>query len=193
MALLGDIERVRFWELGLGEIGLLKQACVSTETREDHLAVQTVDKQRSIALSGPGTKEDAMKAKALTMFCAASSLFVAVAGAAAAQVGRQGPITAVAPSEAEVAACGQGDQAACRKGYEYYKARSDMGSAHLTLNPRAAGQIDADYSACTGGSRQACSAFAAGYRAYLGQAPNAARNNPAYATPGLAGEMPPIR
>jgi len=125
-----------------------------------------------------------MHAKTLTMFCAASSLLIAVAGAAAAQVGRQGSIGAVAPTEAEVTACGQGDQAACKKGYDYYKAHSDR---------RAAGQIDADYSACTGGSRQACSAFAAGYRAYLGQASNAARTNPAFQDNGLQGAMPTPR
>ena len=131
-----------------------------------------------------------MKAKTLTMFCAASSLLVAGAGAAAAQVGRQGSVGAVAPTEAEVTACGQGDQAACRKGYEYYKARSDMGSAHLKHDLRAAGQIDADFSACTGGLRHACSEFAAGYRAYLRQAPNGARTNPAFQDTGLQGTMP---
>ena len=152
-----------------------------------------VDKQRSIALSGVGPWEDAMKARALTIFCAASSLLVAGAGAAAAQVERQGSVGAVAPTEAEVTACGQGDQAACRKGYEYYQARSDMGSARLRHNPRAAGQIDADFSACTGGSRQACSAFAAKYRAYLKQAPDGAKNNPAFQDNGLQGTMPKPR
>ena len=134
-----------------------------------------------------------MKAKTLTNFCAASSLLVAAAGAAAAQVGRQDSVGAVAPTEAEVTACGQGDQAACRKGYEYYKARSELGSAHLKHNPRAAGQIDADFIACTGGSRQACSAFATGYRAYLKQAPDGARNNPAFQDTGLQGTMPTPR
>ena len=149
-----------------------------------------MDKQRSIALSGFENWEDTMKAKTLTIFCAASSLLVAAAGAAAAQVGRQGSVGAGAPTEAEVTACGQGDQAACRKGYEYYKARSDMGSAHLKHNPRAAGQIDADFIACAGGSRQACSAFAAAYRAYVRQASNGARNNPAFQDNGHQGEMP---
>ena len=134
-----------------------------------------------------------MKAKTLTMFCAAFSLLVTGAGAAAAQVGRQGSVGTGAPTEAEVTACGQGDQAACRKGYEYYKARSDMASAHLQNNPRAAGQIDADFIACTGGSRQACSAFAAAYRAYLRQASKGARNNPAFQDNGLQGEMPTRR
>ena len=134
-----------------------------------------------------------MKAKTLTMFCAASSLLVAGAGAAAAKVGRQGSVGAIAPSEAEVTACGQGDQTACRKGYQYYQARSDMGSAHLRHNPRAAGQIDANFSACIGGSRQACSAFAAGYRAYLRQARNGAKTNPAFQDNGLQGAMPTPR
>ncbi len=130
-----------------------------------------------------------MNAK-LTMFCAASSLLVAVAGAAAAQA-RQGAIGAVAPTEAEVTDCGQGDQAACKKGYDYYMALSNMASTDLTHNPQTAGQIDADYSACTGGSRQACSAFVVGYRAYLKQAPNGAKNNPAFQDSGLQGAMPP--
>ena len=134
-----------------------------------------------------------MKAKTLTMLCAASSLLVVAAGPAAAHVGRQDSVGAVAPTEAEVTACGQGDQAACRKGYEYYKARSELGSAHLRHNPRAAGQIDADFDACTGGSRQACSAFAAAYRAYLRQASNGARNNPAFQDNGLQGAMPTRR
>ena len=134
-----------------------------------------------------------MKAKTLILFCAASSLLLAVAGAAAAQVGRQGTMGAVAPTEAEVTACGQGDQAACRKGYEYYAAHSNMGRARLPHNPRAAGQIEADFGACTSGSRQACSAFAAGYRAYFTQAANGVRNNPAFQDNPNQGTMPTPR
>lgn len=134
-----------------------------------------------------------MKSKTLTMFFVASSLLIAAGGAAAAQVGRPGSIATVAPTEAEVTACGQGDHAACKKGYDYYKARSDLASSQVANNPRAAGQIEADYSACSNGSRQACSAFAVGYRAYLGQAPNAAITNPYYRTNDMAGEMPQRR
>ena len=134
-----------------------------------------------------------MKAKRSTIVCTAAALFFVVAGAAAAQVGRQVATGALALTEAEITACGQGDQTACRKGYEYYKAQSDMGSAHLTHNPRAAGQIDADYGACTGGSRQACTAFAAQYRAHIAQAPNRAGTNPVFQENQNQGAMPTHR
>lgn len=100
----------------------------------------------------------------MTMAAAAGMLLTT--GVAVAQDGRHAT-TPAAPTEAEMAACGRGALVACRKGYQYWMAQSDMGAR--SGDPRMAAQLEADYMACQSGTRSACTAFAAAYWPHMHQ------------------------
>lgn len=91
----------------------------------------------------------------------------------------------LAPTEAEMGLCAQGNAVMCRKGYQYYMSRSDMGSARSHSGPVPS---EVDLTACEGGSRDACATVAAAMWPEMPQMP--ARNNPLYQSGGMGGQNP---
>ncbi|PZO07020.1 MAG: hypothetical protein DCF28_00850 [Alphaproteobacteria bacterium] len=99
--------------------------------------------------------------------------------------GRRTAEEPLALTEDEMKLCAEGDAAMCRKGYQFYLSRSDMGSArsHSDAVPSEAG-----VAACEAGSRGACATVAAAMWPHMHQM--SAGRNPLYQGGGMSGQNP---
>ena len=99
--------------------------------------------------------------------------------------GRRTAEEPLALTEDEMKLCAEGDAAMCRKGYQFYLARSDMGStrSHSEAVPSEAG-----VAACEAGSRGACATVAAAMWPHMHQ--TSAGGNPLYQGGGMSGQNP---